>query len=66
MAGGALTRIAIQDDGGDEDIDMDESEGEDGWKEKHLQWWFDFLNERGGKGITKDTWIMVRTFLITD
>ena len=64
MAGGALTRIAMQDDGDDEDVNMDE--GENGWKEEYLQWWFDFLNERGGKGVTKDTWIMVRTFHITD
>ena len=60
MAGGALTRIAVRDDGSDEDVDMDA--GEDGWKEEYLQWWFDFLNERGGKGVTKDTWIMVCTF----
>ena len=64
LAGKAITRIPIQDDDGDEDVDMDESE--EGWKEEYLQWWFDFLNERGGKGVTKDTWIMVCTFLITD
>ena len=46
------------DDGdGDKDVDMDG--GTDGWKKEYLQWWFDFLDERGGKGITKDTWIMV-------
>ena len=64
LAGGALTRIAIQDDS-DEDVDMDEGEEgwkEEGWKEEYLQWWFDFLNGRGGKGVTKDTWIMVCTF----
>ena len=43
---------------------MDE-DGE-GWKEEYLQWWFDFLNGRGGKGVTKDTLIMVRIFLIND
>ena len=66
LAGGALSRIPMQDDNdeGDEDVDMDEDE--EGWKEEYLQWWFDFLNERGGKGVTKDTWIMVRTFLFTE
>jgi len=57
FAGGALTRIPIQDDGDDEDVEMDEGEQE-GWKKEYLQWWFDFLNVRGGKGVTKDTWIM--------
>jgi DCN1-like protein 1/2 len=52
----------MQDDDDDneaEDVNMDE--GVEGWKEEHLQWWFDFLNERGGKGVTKDTWVMVCT-----
>ena len=33
-------------------------EGE-GWRDDYVQWWFDFLNEKGGKGISRDTWIMV-------
>jgi hypothetical protein len=32
----------------------------DGWKEEYTSWWFDFLNEKGGKGVSKDTWVMVR------
>ena len=59
LVGGALTRIEMEDDG-DEDVAMDEDE--EGWKEEYLQWWFDFLNARSGKGVTKDTWIMVCTF----
>ncbi|KAF8816905.1 hypothetical protein BYT27DRAFT_7205278 [Phlegmacium glaucopus] len=72
FVGGALTRTAMEDDddGDDDDVDMDEgiatkAGSADGWKEEYLQWWFDFLNERGGKGITKDTWIMVCKFLYT-
>jgi len=61
FAGGALTRIAMQDDDGDEDVDMDEDE--EGWKEEYLQWWFEFLDGRGGKGVTKDTWIMFLPFI---
>jgi len=59
LAGGALSRIPMQDD--DEDVEMDE--GGEGWKEEYLQWWFDFLNGRGGKGVTKDTWIMFFAFI---
>jgi DCN1-like protein 1/2 len=33
---------------------------EEGWNEKLTKLWFDFLDERGGKGISKDTWSMVR------
>ena len=66
LAGGALERSAKQDDDEDEDEDMDVGEttgasSADGWKEEYLQWWFDFLNEKGGKGVTKDTWVMVCT-----
>jgi len=66
LAGGALTRVAIQDDDDDEDNEAEDvkmDEGVEGWKEGYLQWWFDFLNERGGKGVTKDTWIMFFAFI---
>lgn len=67
--GGALKRIETEDDDeDDDDIDMDKDAktkagGVDGWKKEYLQWWFDFLTERGDKGVTKDTWNMVCTFL---
>jgi hypothetical protein len=35
---------------------------EEGWKE--IQWWFDFLNQKGIKGVSKDTWVMVRLHFI--
>ena len=53
LRGGALAHIHSTDD--DDDDDM----GEGGWKEEYLQWWFDFLAEKGSKGISKDTWVMV-------
>lgn len=31
-----------------------------GWSERHTQLWFDFLTEKGVKGVSKDTWSMVR------
>ena len=48
--GGALAHV-----GGDDDMSDDE-----GWKDEYTQWWFEFLNEKGGKGISKDTWAMVK------
>lgn len=32
---------------------------ESGWKPEYNQWWFDFLDEKGGKGVSRDTWNMV-------
>jgi len=32
---------------------------EPGWKPEHNALWFEYLNEKGGKGISKDTWQMV-------
>lgn len=40
----------------------EEGEGEEGWKEEYTGWWFEFLERRGGKGVSKDTWTMVRLF----
>lgn len=40
----------------DEDTPMDVEEG---WRTEFTQWWFQFLTEKGGKGISKDTWTMV-------
>ena len=31
-----------------------------GWTEEHTQLWYDFLKEKNIKGISKDTWSMVR------
>ncbi|KAG8717131.1 Scaffold-type E3 ligase [Ceratobasidium sp. 395] len=36
-----------------------------GWKEEYTQWWFEFLNEKGGKGVSKDTWAMLPDFIKT-
>jgi hypothetical protein len=32
----------------------------EGWHAGLTQWWFDFLDAKGGKGVSKDTWSMVR------
>ncbi|KJA24926.1 hypothetical protein HYPSUDRAFT_200185 [Hypholoma sublateritium FD-334 SS-4] len=59
LEGGALAHSAGSDDEGDEDDAMD---GDAGWPGEYTQWWFDFLTQKGGKGVSKDTWVMVRLF----
>lgn len=54
LQGGALAHTKGEDG---EDVDMENDE--EGWMDEHSQWWFDFLNEKGVKGISKDTWVMV-------
>jgi len=54
LKGGALR---MQDYSGD---DAMKGPGGGGWTEEHTQWWYDFLNEKNIKGISKDTWAMVR------
>ncbi|KAJ7493495.1 Cullin binding-domain-containing protein [Mycena latifolia] len=56
MAGGALSHV---DANGDSVMDGG------GWREEHVQWWFEFLGERGGKGVSKDTWVMFLDFART-
>ncbi|KAI0297872.1 defective in Cullin neddylation protein 1 [Multifurca ochricompacta] len=43
----------------------DNGSGEGRWSEEHTQLWYDFLNERNIKGISKDTWAMFLAFLRT-
>ncbi|OAX36925.1 defective in Cullin neddylation protein 1 [Rhizopogon vinicolor AM-OR11-026] len=57
LAGGALNHDLT-----DEDVDMD-GEGSSGWTDEHTQWWFQFLTEKGGKGVSKDTWMMLFDFI---
>lgn len=33
--------------------------GGSGWKPEYNQWWFEFLDAKGGKGVSRDTWNMV-------
>ena len=60
LQGGALAHVtsASQDDDGDDS--MDGSGGpEEGWKDEYTQWWFEFLEQNGMKGVSKDVWQMV-------
>ncbi|KAJ7447330.1 Cullin binding-domain-containing protein [Mycena galericulata] len=61
MAGGALSHIAPEGgDGGRMQVD-----DVDAFSDEHVQWWFEFLQERGGKGVSKDTWVMFHDFIRT-
>jgi DCN1-like protein 1/2 len=33
--------------------------GGEGFKREYVDWWFEFLQAKGGKGVSKDTWNMV-------
>ncbi|KAG1787267.1 defective in Cullin neddylation protein 1 [Suillus plorans] len=57
-----LTGGALKHELTGEDIDMD-GEGSFGWTDEHTQWWFQFLTEKGGKGVSKDTWMMLFDFI---
>ncbi|TFY80366.1 hypothetical protein EWM64_g3645 [Hericium alpestre] len=61
LQGGALVHIRSRDEDGDDSMQGDE----EGWKEEYTQWWFEFLNEKGGKGVSKDTWLMFLDFMRT-
>ena len=57
LQGGALSHIRPT---GDEDGGTrPAAKGERGWQKNYTDWWFEFLTEKGGKGISKDTWVMV-------
>ncbi|THH19153.1 hypothetical protein EW146_g1937 [Bondarzewia mesenterica] len=56
LQGGALAHIPSRGDEGDENMQGEE----EGWMAEYTDWWFEFLNEKGSKGVSKDTWMMVR------
>ncbi|GAW06761.1 defective in Cullin neddylation protein 1 [Lentinula edodes] len=58
LKGGALSHISSTDS--DDDVDMN---GAEGWRPEYTDWWFEFLNEKGGKGVSKDTWSMFLDFM---
>jgi DCN1-like protein 1/2 len=58
MKGGALAHKKQDGD----DVIMEPQEG---FKLEYVQWWFDFLNEKGGRGVSKDTWNMFLEFVRT-
>ncbi|PBK85653.1 hypothetical protein ARMGADRAFT_1036103 [Armillaria gallica] len=59
LKGGALSRTTSTDE---DDVDMDAT-SEEGWKDQYTQWWFEYLEAKGGKGVSKDTWSMFLDFV---
>ncbi|KAL4071587.1 Cullin binding-domain-containing protein [Scleroderma yunnanense] len=47
-------------DGESEDEDEKDEDREEGWGNEHTEWWLEYMRERGGRGVSKDTWQMVR------
>ena len=35
-----------------------------GWQPEHTDWWIEYIQEKNVKGLSKDTWSMVRAFSI--
>jgi len=56
--GGALAHVPLRDS--DNDSNMD---GREGFKEEYIEWWFEFLAQKGYKGVSKDTWVMFLDFI---
>ncbi|KAG6853841.1 hypothetical protein C0991_000835 [Blastosporella zonata] len=55
MQGAALSHQKAESNDGD--VSM---EDEEGWKPEYVDWWFSFLAGEKVKGVSKDTWTMVR------
>ncbi|KAF7320495.1 Defective in cullin neddylation protein [Mycena chlorophos] len=47
------------------DTVMDSPAAGEGWRPEYNDWWIEFMNEKGGKGVSKDTWVMFLDFIRT-
>jgi DCN1-like protein 1/2 len=56
LKNGALSHLSPEDGDGDETMDGEEDAG---WQPEYMNSWFKFLEEKGSKGVSKDTWAMV-------
>lgn len=61
LQGGALSHIVSAPSRDGEDTRMGEEE--EGWKDEYTQWWFDYLQQKGVKGVSKDVWQMFLEFV---
>lgn len=59
LQGGALAHVPAGAQDADGDEVMAGAGTEEGWKEEYTQWWFEFLEKAGLKGVSKDVWQMV-------
>jgi len=59
--GQALRHMDMTTDASTGDVTYQPSK-EPGWKPESNALWFEYLNEKGGKGVSKDTWLMFFDF----
>ncbi|THG97915.1 hypothetical protein EW026_g4180 [Hermanssonia centrifuga] len=64
LQGGALSHIATL-PGRDNGEDVRMGAQEEGWNDELTQWWFEYLTEKGIKGVSKDVWQMFLEFVRT-
>jgi len=58
LCGGAISHV--------DDLSVDPPQSTyPGWRDEHTQWWFDYLEKKSVKGISKDTWNMFIDFVRT-
>ncbi|KAK7688773.1 hypothetical protein QCA50_008312 [Cerrena zonata] len=69
LQGGALAHMQPRPSSDDEDErDGDVrmiTDDEEGWNPEYTKWWLEFLGQKGGKGISRDTWQMFLDFMRT-
>ncbi|KAG6897084.1 hypothetical protein C0992_004254 [Termitomyces sp. T32_za158] len=58
LKGPALSHINAESSDGDVSMEYEE-----GWRPEYIEWWFDYLNDKGGKSVSRDTWVMFLDFL---
>ncbi|KAF8890759.1 Cullin binding-domain-containing protein [Infundibulicybe gibba] len=66
LRGGALAPSTAPNSKNDSDDEMQGLQpptAGQGFQEEYVEWWFEFLRERGGKGVSKDTWLMFLDFM---
>lgn len=54
-----LPQVAIEGGASSHTDDDDDGEVVHGWTNQHTQLWLKFLNGKGGRGVSRDTWVMV-------
>lgn len=65
LEGGAISHTLTSDTNGDVDMDSVGLAGGNGWTEERTATWFQFLDDKGLKGISRDTWQMFLEFVRT-
>ncbi|KAJ3568577.1 hypothetical protein NP233_g5618 [Leucocoprinus birnbaumii] len=65
LEGGALSHVSSTDANGDVNMDGAGSTASNGWTAERTETWFKYLDQKGLKGISRDTWQMFLEFVRT-